>query len=368
MSQRLLEANQQQLTATLDAVHRVRLQQDRAVLLARLGRVAEARAVLLAAEQEAPPALPPVLALRFAYARAIATYFSRHFGQASTEMQQALSRARGQLPIDAELIAECESALALFVQREGDVRAAARYARSVLANRDATLESRYRASLALASLHQEARDHAVAFRLYREAHEAVRALDDDIAMASWLQRAALSRAAHARQEAATGELESRTLTEAVDALQTAIAYSEKLQNGPDTSLDHLLLAEMQVLQQRYADALVLYDRYIVAAEPGGFLHEVTAAMADRARCLLELGQLDDGYAQAVVALRRLDDATPANIRAIVHDNMAAALAFLGHRVEAEQNRVLAQMAWEAYGHEQREARRLLHEDPNPTLH
>jgi hypothetical protein len=48
--------------------------------------------------------------------------------------------------------------------------------------------------------------------------------------------------------------------------------------------------------------------------------------------------------------------------------MAASLRYLGQAVEAEQHRVMAQMAWETYAHEQREARRLLHEPPSETLH
>ncbi len=70
-------------------------------------------------------------------------------------------------------------------------------------------KSRYRAFLALASLHQDAYDYEEASRLYREADVVVRSLDDDIAMASWLQRAALTQAAHARQAAAFGELDAR---------------------------------------------------------------------------------------------------------------------------------------------------------------
>jgi tetratricopeptide (TPR) repeat protein len=368
MSQRLLEANQRQLTAAPDAVGRLRLLQDRAILLARLGRVDEAREVLSSAERDTAADTPPTLVLRLDYARAIVTYFSRRFADALREMEAVLARVQGQERPAGALLAECESALALFVQREGNVRAAAQYARSVLARAEATLEARYRASLALASLHQDARDHETAYRLFRETHDVVRALDDEIAMASALQRAAVSRAAHVRQEAAIGELDTRSLNEAVEALLAAIAYIERLPDGPGAGLDHLLLAEMRVLQKRYQEALAIYDRHIEPTDQGGFLHEVTAAMADRARCLLELGQLDDGYGQAVAALRRVDDATPADIRAIVHDNMANALLHLGHRGESEQHRILSRMAWETYAHEQREARRLLHESSHPTLH
>jgi tetratricopeptide (TPR) repeat protein len=366
MSTRLLELNQQQVATAPDACQRTRLLQDRAVLQARLGRADEALRTLDAAEAEAPADLPPAVALRFGYARAIATYFGKHFDDARERMSRVLEQARA--AGTAGLRTECESALALFLQREGDVRAAARHARAVLADDASSLESRYRASLALASLHHDARDYQEAVRLYRETQDVVRALGDDIAMASWMGRSAASRAAHARQAAAAGELDERSLAEAVDALERGIAFSEQLPDAPDVGLNRLLLAEMRVLQRRYRDALALYDAALPTIEGDGFLHEVTAALADRAQCLLKLGEADVAYSQAADAMRRLDQGTPADIRAIVHENMAEALHQAGKAVEAEQHRVLSRMAWETYAHEQREARRLLRENPADTLH
>lgn len=366
MSTRLLEANQQQLANASDAGQRTRLLQDRAVLQARLGRPEDALRTLDLAEQEAPHDLTAGLRLRFGYARAIARYFGKHFSEACEQMTAVLEEAREQS--DSSLATECESTLALFLQREGDVRGAARHARAVRANPASSLESRYRATLALASLHQDARDYGEAVRLYRETEDVVKALGDDIAMASWMGRSALSQAAHARQAAASGELDARTLKDAVAALESSIATTERLQEAPDMALNRLLLAEMRVLQQRYRDALALYDSQLPLVEGDGFLHEVTAAMADRAHCLLKLGEADAAYSQAVAALRRLDQSTPADIRAIVHENMSATLQQAGHAVEAEQHRVLSKMAWETYAHEQREARRLLHENPTETLH
>ncbi len=366
MSQRLLEANQRSVTAAALVTDRIRLLQDRAVLLARLGRVAEAEATLADAEQQVPADAPRALVLRFDYVRAIDTYFSKRFGDAQRRMVEALHAAR-QFN-DPALIAECESALALFMQREGDVRAAAAHARSVLANPNAPLEARYRASLALASLHQDAHDHEMAYRLYRETHDVVQDLDDEIAMACWLQRAALSKAAHARQSAGCGELDARSVKEAIAALQQCIDYAAQVPDGPTTTLDHLLLAEMHVLQKRYKQALALYDMHLPQCEGDGFLHECTAAMADRAHCLLQLGEVDAGYAQAVTALRRLDESAPADIRAIVHENMAAALETVQQPSQARLHRTMAQAAWDTHCHEQREARRLLNENTATTLH
>ena len=366
MSQRLLEANQRNVAAAAHVSERIRLLQDRAVLLARLGRVAEAERTLADAEDQMPADAPRVLKLRFAYVRAIDTYFSKRFADAQHKMYAALRGARKSNELS--LVAECESALALFMQREGDVRAAVTHARSVLANSDATLEARYRASLALASLHQDAHDHETAYRLYRETHDVVKDLDDEIAMASWLQRAALAKAAHARQSAGCGELDKSGVKQAIADLQQCIQYAAQVPDGPNTTLDQLLLAEMYVLQERYQQALALYDLHLPQCEGNGFMHECTVAMADRAKCMLQLGQTDAGYAQAVAALRRLDESAPADIRAIVHENMAAALDVVKQPAQARQHRTMAQAAWDTHCHEQGETRRLLHESTVATLH
>jgi tetratricopeptide (TPR) repeat protein len=367
MSQRVLTENQRLIDTASDAAERTIRLQDRVVLLARLGKVDQARESLEQARRGTPDSASATLLLRFAYVEAIVAYFSKRFDEARAAMLDVADRAR-QGGGGLALVSECESALALFLQREGDVRAAARHARKVLANPSATLEARYRALLALGSLHQDAYDYEEASRHYRAAESVVRELDDDIAMASWLQRSALTMAAHARQAAALNELDAKTLAGAVDALKKSIAFARSLPDGPDATLDHLLLAEMHVLQRRHADAVALYAAHLPSAEGEGFLHEVTAAMADCAQCQIELGNRDAGVKQLLAAMQRVDEATPSDIRAIVHANMAAALLKDGRPAEAEQHRVLASMAWDTYAHEQREARRLLAGEPVESLH
>jgi len=367
MSERVLTANQRRVDAADDPLERTRLLQEQVVILSRLGRVEAARVVLEQARAQVPVEAPSSLLMRFDYATAIQLYFSKRFAEARALMLDVTERAR-LAGDDPALIGECESALSLFTQREGDIRAAARYARSVLSNDGATLESRYRALLALGSLHQDAYDYVEAARLYRQAEGLVRQLEDEIAMSSWLRRSAATQASHARQAAALDELDSRTLANAIGALKKGIAFASGFPDGPDTTLDHLLLAEMLVLQNRPADALALYDAHLPNAEGEGFLHEVTAALADRGQCCFKLGRAEEGRAQLSSALARVDEATPSDVRAIVHANMADALRAQGRTVEAEQHRMLAEMAWQTYAHEQREARRLLAGDPADTLH
>jgi hypothetical protein len=73
------------------------------------------------------------------------------------------------------------------------------------------------------------------------------------------------------------------------------------------TLDHLLLAEMNVLQERHAEALALYDTYCRVR--GRWLPARTAAMSDRGHCCLAMGRVDEDRA-AATALHRVDESTP----------------------------------------------------------
>ena len=52
---------------------------------------------------------------------------------------------------------------------------------------------------------------------------------------------------------------SRGVKRQSPSLQQCIDFASALPDGPTTTLDHLLLAEMYVLQGRYQQALALYD-------------------------------------------------------------------------------------------------------------
>ena len=94
-------------------------------------------------------------------------------------------------------------------------------------------------------------------------------------------------------------------------MQKSIGFASALPDGPDMTLDHLLLAEMNVPEGRHAEALALYyDIYLPSAVGAmAFLQGATAAMSDRGHCCLALGRTDEGCATADgTAARRWVDA------------------------------------------------------------
>ena len=361
-----LKDNDDQLARAQAPGERLRLLQDRAVLLARRESLADSEAALGEAEKLHAAVSDGCAQLRTRYARAVHDYFSRQFKKASNALLEVLDEARDHCP--RELQGEIQSALALFTQRDGDVRASAYHARAVLANRSATPESRYRALLALASLHQDAYDHGNAVALYREAEQIALESRDDIGRASCLLRMAATRASQARQAAAAaGRPDLEVIERVADEIAHSIDFARGLAALQERNLEALLLAEMRMLQGRFDVALKLYDEHLPDADGQGRLPEVTAAISDRAHCLLRLGRAEAALAGAQSALARLDDWTPADIRAIVQDNMATVRASRGERELAEQHRVLARMAWQAHAHAQREALRVLQGGAPPTL-
>lgn len=361
MSAALLERNDRELAATAEPLERVRLLHDRAVLLARLGEIEASRAASDEASRLLADGAPHCLVLRARYVAAIQSYFGLHFAEANTQMQAVLDDARADCR--PALVSECESALALFLQREGNVRGAARHARAVLANDQATDEARYRALLTLASAHEVAGDFENARRLYGQMQAPLEAMGDDIAIASWHSRSACNRAGHARQAAVRNALDAGELAQTIEALQASIAYASSLATSVQRTIDHLVLAEMQMLAGRFDQALATYDAHLGTAEVKGFLPEATVAIGDRARCLLHLGRRAEAEKEIVRALARLDESTPAEVRATVHDNAAEIAIAAGRSSDAHEHAQLARIAWAAAQYEQREARRLLAEDP-----
>ena len=144
-------------------------------------------------------------------------------------------------------------------------------------------------------------------------------------------------------------------------MNASIAFASTLTASIRRTIEHLVLAEMRMLSGRFDEALAGYDTHLAGAETGGKLAEVTVATADRARCLLHLGRDAEAAAEIARALDRLDSATPAEVRAIVHDNAAEIALASGRARDARQHAQLAQIAWAASAHEQREASRLLHD-------
>ena len=363
MSAALLERNDRELAATTAPRDRVRLLHDRAVLLARLGELDASIAASSEAARLLTAADPRCLHLRAGYVAAILAYFSLRFDDASAGMRSVLEEAR----IDGHLalVSECESALALFLQREGDARGAVRFARAVLANDQATDEARYRALLTLASLHENAGDFAAAARLYGEMQAPLSAMGDDIATASWRSRSACNRAGQVRLSAVRGTLDPDELASTIAALRDSIAFASALSASVQRVIEHLALAEMQMLAGNFGEALTTYDAHLPGAETTGSLTEVTIAIADRALCLLRLGRAAEAAAGIARALSRLDVATPAETRAIVHGDAAEIASAAGRTHDAQQqHEQLTRIAWAAARHEQREARRMLVE-PQP---
>jgi tetratricopeptide (TPR) repeat protein len=342
----------------------VREAQDRAVEAARRGRLDEARAACAEAVTLTGQLAPPDagLALRCVYVEALITYFSRRVAPAIETLRELPARARALG--DGELLAECASTLALFCLRNGEVRSATAYARDALAEVAAASEARYRAALALANLHQDAHQTDEAKRHYDLAMHAAAEAGDVLGTARVMCNQAGAQVNQVRQEAAAGRAEPGAADGAVAAVEASLEAVDRIDGSGPMALDYLLLGEALRLAGRWSEALALFDVHLEAAARDGELPELVLARADRAVCLLELGQPEAALVAARAAVASLDNTSPTDARAVAHEALARALEQLGD-AEAGNHRALAQAAWDIRAREQRDTARLMAAPPEP---
>jgi tetratricopeptide (TPR) repeat protein len=336
----------------------VREAQDRAIEAARRGRLDEARAACAQAAAATAQLSPPDagLALRSAYVEALITYFSRQVGPAIEALRELPARARALG--DGELLAEFASTLALFCLRNGEVRSATAYARDALAEVAAAPDARYRAALALANLHQDARQPEEARRHFDLAMHAAAEAGDVLGTARVMCNQAGAQVARLRQDAAAGHPDTGAAQTAVAAVGASLDAVDRIEGAEPMPLDFLLMGEALRLAGRWPDALALFDAHLEQASQDGELPELVVARADRAVCLLELGRVDEALASARAAVASLDETSPSDTRAVAHDALARALERAGEP-EAANHRALAQASWDIRAREQRDVARLM---------
>ena len=94
-----LKDNEDQLARAAAPADRLRLLQDRAVLLARRESLVESEAVLAAADKLHAVVDDACGQLRTRYARAVHDYFSRQFKKATNALLEVLDEARDHCPV-----------------------------------------------------------------------------------------------------------------------------------------------------------------------------------------------------------------------------------------------------------------------------
>jgi tetratricopeptide (TPR) repeat protein len=197
--------------------------------------------------------------------------------------------------------------------------------------------------------YKRARDHAVA-----EGDEATTsALMHNM---SWLRM-------HAhRQEVLTGAMAGLAGSHARIGLESTVQYDHLQGLSGLDPLKPILLAQIFALEGKAAESLALFDEYL-STQPGGVSRLQCSWLADRAWCLVELGQDDEARTAVREVEVNIQADTQIDDRAATHSRLAQVFTKLGNAAEAERHLGLADSAWQEFAQLQDKICQLLRDLP-----
>lgn len=348
MFSRLLDRNTLALADTTTPAERAPLLIERAVVLARLGRLDDARAALTQAAQASRDHRSPLLNVRMQLARATCDFLVDKEAQAIEAFQQAY--ADGVALGDASLRAECAAELAFALQHMRRVQEAIVLAAEALHwARTEDHATRYTAYLTLAILAHAAGLLEPALRLFRLAHGAAQAMDDQLGVGSVVRHMARLQALQVRIRYEQGAPDAESLKQSIVGVQSGIAFSRMSERVSDSdAYDYTQLAALMMLQKRYTEALTLLNEYSPHLLPAGYQQEYALAQSDRAICLLGIGDNASALGASEDAVSRMKTLRQAYAQALICSQHARILAALG-RADAESFAARARAAWQQAG-------------------
>jgi hypothetical protein len=120
----------------------------------------------------------------------------------------------------------------------------------------------------------------------------------------------------------------------------------------------LLIAQLRVVQHRWAEALAAYDQALPHAEQEDQGRWVAKYLAELALCCAHTG--DDSRARTLLAeaSRRIDECMDLDDLAIAHGRMSAASALLNNGAAVEQHRSAARRCYQQFQEQQAGLRRI----------
>lgn len=323
------------------------VQVQRALLLARHGKMDEARVELNRLHQRGFAQPRVELAAWLHFAEGLIAYFSDFSGAARERVERARCLAADQGLADLEAFALAWLSHMAVIAREP--QHAATLARAAIDHAGAQAGSLFRAAnaVALAWGLCSPREAASWFSLARQ-HAL--ADGDDAALAALLYNQTQTRALQMRISAARGQAGESPA--ALLSVESIAHYDSAVGGSSQGNLTPLLRAQLLVLQGDTETAASLFEAHLPAAGPSGYSRLGLSLLADLAWCWLLRGDTAKSRAlaeQTAAELRAESDASSdMEDRAIAHTRLSQVWSRLGEREKAESHTALARDAWLAF--------------------
>lgn len=353
MNSRLLAQIDAALARTTDPREGDMLRAERVGLLAREGRVAEARHALTSLLRRHHSRADAACAAAVLLADAMVDYFSDLSGQARSKLQEAraLSLSAGKPALQAVILAW----LAHLDYVHSDVDGVTRHASLALGLAAPDHHSaRSRANLVVAMSYHYAGRFDRAQPWYALARQHASAEGDAATISALMHNMAALRSDQARLAAVFGDeaQQQEVAQQARMATESSGHFDDRVGGTALAVLRPILRAQLLVTQARFAEALVLFEAHFADALATGLGRLECSLRADVAWCRVQLAQPTHAREQARAAAAALRPECEVDDVALTHGRLAQVYRQLGDADDAERHGRLAGASWERHVAEQ----------------
>lgn len=355
INSRLLARLDAAIAQAADPVEADVLRAERVGLLAREGRLDEARAGLGPLHRRHHLRPDAATAAAIGLADAMVDYFNDLGGRARVKLEQARS-----LSISAgrpALQALCSAWLAHMDYVHNDYAGVVRHASQAMRLAAPDHHSaRSRANLVIAMSYHHAGRLDLAQPWYSRARQHASAEGDAATISALMHNMAALRGDQARLATVLDEDAGRAeeALHALAATESSEHFDDRIGGAALPVLQPILRAQLLVTQRRHAEALVLFEAHFADALAQGLGRLECALRADVAWCRSQLGQPQLAREQALAAVAALRPECHVDDLAVAHGRLAQVYGALG---EAAQGRHHIQQAREhAARHREQQAR------------
>lgn len=334
------------------------LKAERAGVLARLGRMPEARFALSGLRSQAQRLKSPRLQAWIWLVDGLISHFESVDGGSRAKFERALALAEAAVCPPLEALAS--SWLSAWAFNAMDLPGMSRHlARALQLAAPDHHAVQARVGLVLADAFRFAGDEALSRQWYQFSRRHAGDEGDTSMMSFLLYNMAAMRAARIGLEDALGQANADEVRQAQLEVQSTLNYDQGTGAAALAATLQMVKAQLAMVRGEHAEALALYDLNRAAAVEQGSGRRDGRFLAERAWCEMRLGRVDAARREARLAEAALSDRTDADDRVAAHARLATLLGELGDTAAKGRHQQALARAQQDHAESQRAMREAL---------
>jgi hypothetical protein len=351
MASRLLTAIDKRIAKTRDPLENTCLRAERAALLARQGHLEEARAELASVHARFDTRPNARVSAWTSLAEGLVIYFASLGVGARDKLKRSL--ALGQAINDVSLEAISAAWLAQLDFAVLDLDSMVQHVALSLRTAGATQHSALsRSSLVAAEAFHWAERLDLALPWYNRARYHATAEGDEPTLSAIMHNMAWMRAAAARRLSVSGGRDLALARQVKLGADSIGHFDELIDMEALSSLVPVLRAQVLTLNERYAEALEVFETHLPASIADGLERMTCLMLADTAWCRLRTADLDGARCDAAAAAASIVATTHIDDVAMTHSRLAAVYGALAEPDLASEHSSKAEAAWRTHSERQ----------------